>query len=79
MCTLVLILTCVVSLILAVLLLLHHKCKHGDPISENYLVNSSEQWFQQSDIGKWHSHECWVVLLLTTSFASSIVLLLTCV
>lgn len=66
------------ALSLAVVLLVHHKLKHGDPASAEYLPSSSEQWFQRSDVGKCRSHECWVLLLLTTSFATALVLLLVC-
>ena len=67
-----LLLASILSAALALALLLHHKAKHGNPSSPDYLPSPQEQWFQLSDIGNFHSHECYVVLLLLTSLTTAL-------
>lgn len=66
-----LLLASILSAALALALLLHHKAKHGNPSSPDYLPSPQEQWFQLSDVGNLHSHECYVVLLFSTSITTA--------
>ena len=67
-----LLLASILSAALALALLLHHKAKHGNRSSPDYLPSPQEQWFQLSDIGNFQSHECYVVLLLSTSLTTAL-------
>ena len=56
-----------VSVILAFLLLLHHKFKHSNPEdAENFLQDPRDQWFQVSDVCNFRtcSHEMWILFCM---------------
>lgn len=66
------------SVVLALGLLLHHKIKHSRP-GPHYIADPCEQWFQyrlhpEGDVCNWRtcSHEMWILLLLATALGTSV-------
>lgn len=70
-----------ISIMVTVGLLFHHKYKHGDPSNQppytwskgEYIQDPREQWFQPKDVGNCRSHECWVLMFATSALVCIII------